>query len=428
MLSLVLAGAVALSGCIGHPGPGPHNGPSPIEVELIAALVGVAAEAGVLALTKSHLAASAAAGVTGVGAKYVIDEFDLHCSACKANTHFKNYSVSDSQPAMVECDNPNCGKHAYLIASYSNSQLNTALKQAQKEIPPTCLITFENEGEGTVRLTWRSESASSASLNGKTVKPNGSMVVHLAETTTYLLKVIGKYGSAEDTVTVEAESQEVGEAGESEVSRPREEAAATSSLPNTSPSPNTFPSFASAIPAEAPRREPLFAFLPAGSSIEGTLNKQLQTDRASLGEEFALLVDRPLMLNGQVVVPSGSRIVGSVADVIDSGRVEGRASITLSFESIDIGSKSYRISASQETRVAKSTVGRDVGKVAIGAGIGAAIGGALGGKKGAARGAAAGAGAGAGVVVATKGDPAQFRYGERLRVRLLEPVRVELNY
>jgi hypothetical protein len=96
----------------------------------------------------------------------------------------------------------------------------------------------------------------------------------------------------------------------------------------------------------------------------------------------------------------------------------------LSFHTLETPSSRFAISANSVTRVAPGTKKRDAAIIGGAAGIGTAIGTIAGGKKGAAIGAAAGGGAGTGVVLATRGKPTGFRYGETLRVKLVEPVRV----
>jgi hypothetical protein len=83
-----------------------------------------------------------------------------------------------------------------------------------------------------------------------------------------------------------------------------------------------------------------------------------------------------------------------------SGKVKGRASITLHFASVAAAGRDdrYDIDATY-SETAEGTKGSDATKIGVGAGAGAAIGGLLGGKSGA----AIGGGTGAAVVLGTRG-------------------------
>ena len=199
---------INITACVHDNSKGNHTGISPQTVEVIATLIGVTAETGLLILTKNHFAATAISGVAGVGAKYVIDEIGLTCKACGTASAVKGSTVTEAEPGLMSCSNASCKRYAYLVVSSFQDKIAEVLRQAKESIPPTCLLTKEDSGGGDIKLTWYSHNATSASLNGQLVSPTGSMTVHPAQTTTYLLKVIGKYGKSEDSVTAEIEQEE----------------------------------------------------------------------------------------------------------------------------------------------------------------------------------------------------------------------------
>jgi hypothetical protein len=179
--------------------------------------------------------------------------------------------------------------------------------------------------------------------------------------------------------------------------------------------------------AEAPPAPPREFVLPAGTVIRAALEETLDTRSTPTGEPFQLRVSTPITIDGATVVPADSIITGRVAESKPSGRIKGRAEMTLAFDTLKTPAGSFRIVAQPIRRQAPGTKKRDAAIIGAGAGIGAAIGAIAGGGKGAAIGAATGGGAGTGVVLATRGKPVQFKTGERLTVKLAEPLKLPLS-
>lgn len=183
--------------------PGPHTRMGSQAVEVVATLLGAAAEIGVLALTKNHLAAIATSGVVGAGATYVIDEIGLTCKACGTASPYPKQPAIDSEPRILSCSNPACHRFAYLVVSNAQDRLESILQSLKANLPPTCLLMKEITLENQISLRWVSHNATDATLDGEAVGPNGSNSVYPDHTTTYVLKVIGVNGRSEDSVTVE---------------------------------------------------------------------------------------------------------------------------------------------------------------------------------------------------------------------------------
>ncbi len=133
---------------------------------------------------------------------------------------------------------------------------------------------------------------------------------------------------------------------------------------------------------------------------------------------------RAISIDGREVLPAGATLAGTVTQVDDSGRVQGRAMIAFRFTSLQTGGERYDLQTAALTHVAPATKGEDATKIGIGAGAGAVIGGLLGGGDGAAKGAAIGGGAGTGVVLATKGKEVRLAPGADVTSRLTAPVTV----
>jgi len=120
----------------------------------------------------------------------------------------------------------------------------------------------------------------------------------------------------------------------------------------------------------------------------------LNTERSQTGETFSATLDQPLVMNGRVVAPQGSRVTGRVREAISSGRLKQPASITLRLESVQSSAGRVPLDTQDLTIKEGSHTTRNVVIIGGSAGAGAVIGGVLGGGKGAAIGAATGAGAG----------------------------------
>lgn len=159
--------------------------------------------------------------------------------------------------------------------------------------------------------------------------------------------------------------------------------------------------------------------IPAGTLVMATLDTHLSSDTNHTGDAFVATTTQPIIIDGKTVAPAGTNIRGAVRDVQASGRVKGRARMTLAYEEIiDAAGNAHMISARPLTLQAASETHSDVEKIAAGGVLGAVIGGITGGGKGAAIGAGAGAGAGTVVMLATKGDDVELNPGQKLSIHV----------
>jgi hypothetical protein len=167
--------------------------------------------------------------------------------------------------------------------------------------------------------------------------------------------------------------------------------------------------------------------IPSGTAIVVSLDKPVATDVNHSGDAFTATMNEAIVVDGRTLMPSGSQIEGVLQNVEDSGRIEGRAEMTLRYQSIvDPQGKRYSIAAVPLTLQAASATHSDIEKIAAGTVLGAIVGGIAAGGKGAAVGAGAGAGAGTIIMLATKGDDLQLRTGQRLSVQLTGATSVQV--
>ncbi len=167
--------------------------------------------------------------------------------------------------------------------------------------------------------------------------------------------------------------------------------------------------------------------IPAGTSVVVELDSRLTTDKNVTGDRFAATTTEPIVVGGMTVIPAGARIEGVLQDVEASGRVKGRARMTLAYQRVvDSKGTAHAISAAPLKLQAASEKTSDVEKIAAGTVLGGLIGGIAGGEKGALIGAGAGAGAGTVLMLATKGDEIELESGQKLIISMMGPVNIDM--
>jgi hypothetical protein len=167
--------------------------------------------------------------------------------------------------------------------------------------------------------------------------------------------------------------------------------------------------------------------VPEGTIVAASLDIPLSTETNHTGDSFGATTVEPIVVGGRTVFPAGARIHGVLQDVQASGRIEGRARMTLTYQGItDSADKNHTFSAVPLTLQAASKTHSDVEKIAAGGVLGAIVGGISGGGKGAAIGAGAGAGAGTILMLATKGDDVELAAGQRLNIQMTTSTSVQV--
>jgi len=179
----------------------------------------------------------------------------------------------------------------------------------------------------------------------------------------------------------------------------------------------------------------------AGTEIRATLDTPLSTKTSKPGDRFtATIADQVRGNNGAVVIPSGARVEGEVAEA-DEGKalaaLRGKGKLSLRFRDVvlpngqtipltatlvsvnDTNGKNTK-KADEEGQVQSGTRNKDVAKdVGIGAGVGTVAGLIFGGPL---KGLAIGALAGGGYVLATKGKDVNLPAQTGMVIRLDQPV------
>lgn len=171
-------------------------------------------------------------------------------------------------------------------------------------------------------------------------------------------------------------------------------------------------------------------YIPNGTQLTAVLRNRIATNVSQAGDRFTMEVTSANQYSGAI-------ITGRIAQAEGSGRVSGRANLSMEFESIQYRGRTYgfagiidsareadgdviNISNEGNVRDGNQTT-RTVTRAGIGAALGAIIGAIAGGGDGAAIGAAVGAGAGAGTVLVQGRDNLQLESGTQFTLTATGP-------
>jgi len=176
------------------------------------------------------------------------------------------------------------------------------------------------------------------------------------------------------------------------------------------------------------------AEIPKGTHVLLRMMNSISTRTAAEGNQVYLQTATPVAVNGEMVVPPGTYVQGSVSHAKRGGRVKGRAELGIRLETmtfaggkmvkisprlgtVDSGENGQKVDDKESQVKAGTTRGKDAGQVAILAGTGAAIGGLADRSfKGAGIGGGVGTAVGLARVLLTRGNEVELRQGTTLDV------------
>lgn len=164
--------------------------------------------------------------------------------------------------------------------------------------------------------------------------------------------------------------------------------------------------------------------LPIGTVLPVTFETTVSSVTSRPEEKVLARLRQPVRV-GAATLPEGSELRGHVISVRRSGKVKGRAYLSLAFTQLTANGKTYALAARRISLLAPETHGKDAKIIGGGAGAGALVGAIADGKSGAAKGALVGGAAGTGAVLATRGKEVSIPAGSRWRVRLVRPLVVD---
>jgi len=185
------------------------------------------------------------------------------------------------------------------------------------------------------------------------------------------------------------------------------------------------------------------AEIPSGTHLLLKMVNSVNTRTAAEGNQVYLRTDSPLVADGHVIVPVGSYVQGTVAQLKRSGRVAGRAELAIRLDTltlpegkvlkftpqlsaVDAGDSGQK-TVGENNRIQQGPdIGHDAARIAILAGTGATIGGLADRSwRGAGIGAAAGGAVGVATTLLARGREVELRQGMSLDVALDRALLVE---
>lgn len=225
-----------------------------------------------------------------------------------------------------------------------------------------------------------------------------------------------------------------------------ESSPAAAEMPPVSPVPSGEP--ARKPPVSAVKKAPVpdlpgsSVALPSGTRIEIELRDTLSTKYNERGDDFRARVLDDVVVDDQVLIPTGTEIYGAVSHLKRAGRVRGRAQINLRFDEIRFvdgrravidanvvgierrSGEQIKQKDGEGVILAPGGKGDDAKSIGKASGVGGLIGLISGGGRGAAVGATAGAVAGLAGVLFSRGRDAILESGTQLTIELIQPAEV----
>jgi len=163
--------------------------------------------------------------------------------------------------------------------------------------------------------------------------------------------------------------------------------------------------------------------LPAGTKLVIRMIDSVDSERDSVGQTFAASLEEPVMVDGRAVIPRGADVVVKLVDTKESGKIEGRTTLTLDLMSLRVNGRTVDVNTETVTQESSSRGARSAKVIGGTALFGTIIGAIAGGGKGAAIGAGSGAAVGTGAEILTKGQRVKIPSEARLTFSLETAVR-----
>ncbi len=164
--------------------------------------------------------------------------------------------------------------------------------------------------------------------------------------------------------------------------------------------------------------------VPDGSVLAVSINHWMSSGKAQPGSAFTAIVAQDVLAGGQIAIPRGATVDGTVVDAKGAGALNGRGELTLQLNTLEMGGQRIPLQSDEFTVHGHDKTAQSVGSTIVGAGVGALFGAALGGGVGAAVGAGVGGAAGLGASAATNNGQANIPPEALLHFRLTAPLPV----
>ncbi len=150
---------------------------------------------------------------------------------------------------------------------------------------------------------------------------------------------------------------------------------------------------------------PKTAAIPSGTELQVRLNEPVSSKTNQSGDRVEMVLEKDIVVGENLLASEGSRVTAVIREAKKSGRVKGRAEMSLTLTELALGKETYLLDCNTLKFRAESGLKKDVLTTGIGGGVGGGLGALIGGKKGAVLGAILGGG---GAIVALPGEEVEF--------------------
>src|SRR5271165_6587530 len=106
-------------------------------------------------------------------------------------------------------------------------------------------------------------------------------------------------------------------------------------------------------PAPEPPPPPPPIVVPAGTSIVVHIGSTIDTKTAHDGDTFTGSLARAVAVHGEVAIPSGAGVTGTVVESKSPGKFKGEGVLTISLTAINVGGAPENIQTSNYTVIVK---------------------------------------------------------------------------
>lgn len=202
------------------------------------------------------------------------------------------------------------------------------------------------------------------------------------------------------------------------VTQPSANGTVADNLPPANPSAASDTQNTQAVQNEAPPK----VIIPEGTPITIRLQQRLSSASAVPGERFEAVVDEPVVVGDQIVVPVGAVVEGHVTVARHSGRLRHPGELGLTLDRVTVDQQIINLTTSRVVARGGSHKKRNWGWIGGGTGGGAVIGALAAGGRGALIGSGVGAAAGTTTAFFTGKKDVVFGNERRLRFRLNQNV------
>lgn len=171
-----------------------------------------------------------------------------------------------------------------------------------------------------------------------------------------------------------------------------------------------------------------------GTVIAVALLEGISTKDLKEGDNVYARTIFPISVDNKIAIPVGTRVNGKIKEVQRPGKVKGKASLTLNFETMifpdgvtlpiygSLGGADEGTREGEATIKGESSKGKDAGAIAKAGAAGGILGGIFGGGKGAAIGGGASASIALASVLLTRGEDLTLPKGTEIEIVLDQPI------